>query len=47
MDRYINYINILKEELDKYERMPDVCGKLLTIEAKILTGRCDYGSNKK
>ena len=41
------YIRALKEMLDKYERLPDVCGKLLTIEAKILTGRCDYGSYKK
>lgn len=41
------YIKALKEMLDKYERMPDVCDKLLTIEAKILTGRCDYGSYKK
>lgn len=36
------YINILQEMLDKYERKPDVYGKLLTLEAKILTGRCSY-----
>lgn len=41
------YIKALRKMLDKYERMPDVFGKLLTIEAQILTGRCDYGSNKK
>ena len=40
-------IKALKKMLDKYERMPDVYGKLLTIEAKILTGRCDYGNYKK
>lgn len=41
------YIRVLKDMLDKYERMPDEYGKLLTIEAKILTGRCNYGSYKK
>ena len=34
-----DYIKTLQEMLDKYERMPDVCGKLLIIEAKILSGR--------
>ena len=38
------YIAILQKELWDYERMPD---KLIILEAKILTGRCDYGSNKK
>lgn len=40
-------INILQEMLDKYERKPDVYGNLLTLEAKILTGRCSYGSYKR
>ena len=41
------YLKALKEMFDKYEKMPDVFGKLLTIEAKILTGRCDYESYRK
>ena len=41
------FIKVLKEILDEYERMPDVFAKLLPIEAEILTGRCEYGSNKK
>ncbi len=42
-----DYIKALKEMLDKYERMPDVFDKLLLIEAKILTGRYEYGTYKK
>ena len=41
------YIKTLKEILDEYDRMPDVFAKLLPIEVKILTGRCDYGSHKR
>ena len=41
------YISILQEMLDKYERKPDVYGKFLTLEVKILTGRCSYGSYKR
>jgi hypothetical protein len=40
-------INILQRTLDKYERKPDVYNKLLILEAKILTGRCSYGSYKR
>ena len=41
------YIDILQKMFDKYERKPDVYGKLLTLETKILIGRCDYENNKR
>lgn len=42
-----DYISILQEMLDKYERKPDVYGKLLTLEVKILIGGCGYESYKR
>jgi hypothetical protein len=42
-----DYISILQKMLNKYEQKPDVYGKLLTLEVKILTGRCGYGSYKR
>ena len=32
------YINILQGMLDKYERKPDVYGRLLVLEVKIISG---------
>lgn len=36
------YINILQEMLNKYERKPDVYGKLLVLEIKIISGEYTY-----
>lgn len=41
------YINILQKMVNKYEQKPDVYDKLLTLEAKILTGRYSYESYKR
>ena len=42
-----SYINTLREMLDKYESKPEVYNKLIALEAKIISGECNYGSNKK
>lgn len=42
-----DYISILQKMLNKYKQKPDVYSKLLTLEAKILTGRYSYESYKR